>query len=86
MLQSIYQKEIHEEVIYYCNVDTLNAGEQSGALLLTLDAWADVHPSLVTLPVAWEYQIPCGILYARQPSPETAQFLSIVQKLCAPPQ
>ena len=79
MLQSIYQKEIHEEVIYYCNVDTLNAGEQSGALLLTLDAWADVHPSLVTLPVAWDDQIPYGVLYAKAPSEEVSRFISILR-------
>ena len=85
-LQRAHPQILIEETDYYYDVDTFNACEQSGALLLTLDAWADVHPSLVTLPVAWEYQIPCGILYARQPSPETAQFLSIVQKLCAPPQ
>ena len=85
-LQRAHPQILIEETDYYYDVDTFNACEQSGALLLTLDAWADVHPSLVTLPVAWEYQIPCGILYARQPSPDTAQFLSIVQKLCAPPQ
>ena len=60
-------------------MDTLNAGEQSGALLLTLDAWADVHPSLVTLPVDWDYTVPYGILYAKAPSEVISRFVSILQ-------
>lgn len=52
-----------EEAGYYYDMDTFNSCEQSGSLLLTLDAWADIHPSLVTIPVKWEHQITYGILY-----------------------
>lgn len=68
-----------EEADYYYDVDTFNACEQCGALLLTLDAWADVHPALVTLPVTWDDQIPYGILYAKTPSAAVAGFVSILQ-------
>lgn len=56
-------------------MDTFNACEMTGALLLTIDIWADVHPSLVTLPVDWDYTVPWGLLSAKRPSPETAAFL-----------
>lgn len=68
-----------EEADYYYDVDTFNACEQSGALLLTLDAWADVHPALVTLPVAWDDRMPYGILYAKTPSAAVAGFVRILQ-------
>ncbi|WP_126602481.1 LysR family transcriptional regulator [Dictyobacter aurantiacus] len=49
-------------------IDVFNRCEQTGAVLLTLDGWKDVHPSLVTIPVDWEYTIPYGILYSGKPS------------------
>ena len=37
--------------------------EKNGQLLLNLECWKDIHPSLVTLPVEWNYTIPYGLLY-----------------------
>lgn len=49
-------------------------------MLLTLDLWADIHPSLITLPVNWEYKIPYGILYPKNPTPELKEFIAILQQ------
>jgi DNA-binding transcriptional LysR family regulator len=57
-------------------IDVFNRCEESGAVLLTLDGWKDVHPSLVTLPVDWEYTIPYGILYPRKPSNSVLLFFA----------
>ena len=81
VIQLTHPQIIIQEVGYYYDVDTFNACEQNGDLLLTLDAWADVHPSLVTLPVAWDYQVPYGILYAKEPSEEVVVFLRVLQRL-----
>ena len=78
-LQRDHPQILIEETDYYYDVDTFNACEQNGTLLLTLDAWADVHPSLVTLPVAWDGQIPYGILYAKTPSEAVSRFVSILR-------
>ena len=53
ILQLTHPQIIVEEADYYYDLDTFNACEQNGALLLTLDAWAEIHPSLITLPVQW---------------------------------
>ena len=78
-LQRAHPQIVIQETDYYYDVDTFNSCEQSGTLLLTLDAWADIHPSLVTLPLDWDYSIPYGILYSKTPSNEVAQFVCILQ-------
>ena len=61
-------------------IDVFNRCEESGAALLTLDAWKDVHPSLVTIPVDWEYTIPYGMLYPRKPSSSVQLFVRTLQE------
>lgn len=65
---------------YYYDIDTFNMCEQTGMFLLTLDAWSDVHPFLTTLPVEWDYQMPYGILYSKNPSKEVEKFIAIIKK------
>lgn len=78
VIQLTHPQIIIQEADYYYDVDTFNACEQNGTLLLTLDAWADVHPSLVTLPVDWDYTVPYGILYAKEPTDAVTRFLQIL--------
>ena len=79
VIQLTHPQIIIQEADYY--LDTFNACEQNGTLLLTLDAWADVHPSLLTLPVDWGYTVPYGILYAKEPTDEVTQFLLILHSI-----
>ncbi len=58
-----YEKITVEDTPQFYDMGVFNRCEQSGAVLLTLDCWADVHPSLVTIPVKWDYTTPYGILY-----------------------
>jgi len=57
-----------------------NECDQANCLMETLDIWTDVHPSLVTLPMEWEYEMPYGIVYARSPSQAVRDFIAVVQK------
>lgn len=79
VIQLTHPQIIIQEADYY--LDTFNACEQNGTLLLTLDAWAEVHPSLVTLPVDWVYTVPYGILYAKEPTDEVTRFLQILHNI-----
>ena len=81
VIQLTHPQIIIQEADYYYDVDTFNACEQNGTLLLTLDAWAEVHPSLVTLPVDWDYTVPYGILYAKEPTDEVTRFLQILHNI-----
>ena len=61
-------------------IEMFNRCEKSGAFLLTLDGWKDVHPSLVTIPVDWEYTIPYGVLYPLKPSNSVQLFVRALQE------
>ncbi len=67
-------------VSHQYNIDVFNRCEENGAVLLTLDGWKDVHPSLVTIPVDWEYTIPYGMLYPLKPSNSVLLFLRAIQE------
>lgn len=69
---------------YYYDMETFNSCEQSGIPMLTLDAWADVHPSLVTLPLDCGVKVSYGIMYAKKPAPEISGFLQIIKENFAP--
>ena len=64
---------------FYYDMDTFNECELSGSLLLTFDAWRNVRPSLVTLPVNWPFTAPYGLLHARSMSAAAAEFLAEVR-------
>lgn len=69
---------------YYYDMETFNSCEQSGIPMLTLDAWSDVHPSLVTLPLDRGVKVSYGIMYAKKPAPEISGFLQIIKENFAP--
>ncbi|NOU65843.1 LysR family transcriptional regulator [Paenibacillus sp. LMG 31461] len=63
------------------DIDVFNRCEESGVVLLTLDVWADIHPSLVTIPSDLDFTIPYGLLYPLHPSEEVNQFLEIIKEM-----
>jgi DNA-binding transcriptional LysR family regulator len=71
--------QIKDTPLHY-TIDVFNRCEESGAVLLTLDGWKDVHPSLVTIPVDWEYTMPYGMLYPRKPSNSVQLFVRALQE------
>lgn len=72
-------------VLHQYDIDVFNRSEGSGAVLLTLDGWKDVHPSLVTLPVDWQYTIPYGVLYPLKPSNSVLLFVRALQETACSP-
>ena len=81
LLKREHPQIIIEEASYYYDVDTFNLCGQQGLPLLTLDAWAGVHPSLITLPlVDLDYGVSYGILYARKPSEAVRGFIDIIRR------
>lgn len=69
-----------EDTPRFYDMEVFNRCVQSRNLLLTLECWADVHPSLVTLPVEWDYALPYGILYQLHPSNTIVRFLEAIQE------
>lgn len=80
ILKMTHPQIVFEDADYFYDMDTFNACEMEGSLLLTLDAWASIHPSLVTLPVDWEYTVPYGLLFSKNLSETAADFLEVMKK------
>lgn len=69
------------DVPYPYDVEVFNRCMEENCVLLSLNAWNDLHPSLVSIPFETEERISYGVLSALHPSPETAQFLKILNKI-----
>ncbi len=73
--------EIHiEDTPQFYDMEVFNRCAQTQNVMLTLECWQDVHPGLVTLPVAWDFAVPYGILYAKYAGDDVLKFLSLIQK------
>lgn len=72
--------QIHiQDTPYYYDADVFNECEQTKSALLTLDAWEDVHPALITIPLAEKFANPYGIIYAKNCTAEMGQFIEFIK-------
>lgn len=75
----------HQEITIidapYYDIRTLNLCESTNGIMITAELWKDIHPSLVTVPVEWDYSVPYGILYSRHPSEQVKKFIEAVKKI-----
>ena len=69
-----------EDTPQFYDMEVFNRCVQTHNPLMTLECWSEVHPSLVTLPVDWDFTIPYGILYALHPDGDTLRFLDLVRE------
>lgn len=70
------------DVSNFYDTSIFNECERMNYLMETLDVWTDVHPSLVTLPMEWKYEMPYGIIYAKKPSDAVKRFIGVIQQGC----
>ena len=63
------------------DMEVFNECERGNRLMEVPETWAGVHPSVVTLPVEWDYEMPFGVVCAKRPSPVFSEFLKIVEGL-----
>lgn len=70
-----------EDTGNFYDMTVFNRAVETGNLLLTLECWKDVHPELVTVPVDWDYVIPYGLVYAKNPSKDVERFVTEVGKM-----
>ena len=70
-----------EDTPRFYDMEVFNRCARTGNVMVTLECWRDVHPALVTLPVAWDHPIPYGLLYAKEPPADILEFLEAVGQL-----
>lgn len=64
----------------FYDISVFNCCEQNGNVLLTLDIWSEIHPSLKTIPMEWDYKMPYGILYRSGSTEYIDSFIEIIKK------
>ncbi len=72
---------ILEDAPAHYDVNTFNLCDEKSYLLLTLDGWKDIHPSLVTIPLKVTYSLPYGIISSAHANDATRMFLNIVKQI-----
>ena len=63
----------------FYNVDIFNRWENSNDMLLAIKSWESVHPLMKILPVEWDYKMPYGLLYAKEPSEKVEKLVRTVE-------
>lgn len=56
-----------------------NKCAQMNYLMGSLDIWTDIHPSMLTLPMEWDYETPYGIIYRQNPSNFVIDFITVIE-------
>lgn len=64
----------------FFDLDTFNHCEKMNYLIESVELWKDIHPSLATVPVDWEYEIPYGIIYSKQPTQLMSDFIQFINQ------
>lgn len=59
--------------------ETFNLCESLGCCLVSFDIWDNVHPSLRTIPVDWDYKLPLSLFYSKYSSPSVKQFINMLK-------
>jgi len=76
-----HHPQIHLIGVDYSDIDQFNQLVSSDHFLLSAECWKGVHPLLTTLPVDWDYTMPYGLIYSKNPSREVLQFLMAVGQM-----
>lgn len=63
----------------FYDMEVFNSCEQHGYLMEVPDTWAEVHPSIATIPIEWNYEMPFGIVYAQKLSKAFEEFMKIIK-------
>lgn len=60
-------------------LEEFNQCEDAGGMIVTIDPWKDIHPLFKTIPVAWDFSTPFGIVCSERPSLKMQHFLQAVE-------
>ncbi len=72
--------QIKDTPLFY-DLSVFNRCAETGAVLLTIECWQEVHPGLVTIPVNWDYSIPYGLLYSLDAPEDVLKFVKAAERI-----
>lgn len=65
----------------FYNVEVFNRCENSNDVLLAIKSWESIHPLIKIIPVEWNYTIPFGLLYSKEPSDKVKRLVKAINKV-----
>lgn len=65
----------------FYNIEVFNRCENNNEILLTVKSWESVHPLIKIIPVEWDYSIPFGLLYSKEPSDKVKKLIKAINKV-----
>ncbi len=66
------------DVPHHYNINLFNGCMEQHYVLLSLEGWNDIHPSITSIPLDVPYAIPYGIITSKTPSKATKQFIHLM--------
>lgn len=64
----------------YYSTEIFNQCAQQNFLMGALDIWNEIHPSIITLPMDWNYSFNYGIIYKKTPSAAMRLFIDTINR------
>lgn len=61
------------------DMDVLRSFDTIDGIVITAEIWKYAHPSLVTIPVDWEFSVPYGLLYSKHPTEVMKRFVETIR-------
>lgn len=64
----------------FYDTEIFNQCENNNSVLMAVGNWSNIHPLMRIIPVEWEYKMPYGLLYSKNPSSKVKVLLNIIKK------
>lgn len=71
---------IHIQDLQTFNIQSFNRCESSRNLMFGIERWNGKHPLVKVIPVDWNYKVPLGLLYSKEPTDTVRKFISIASR------
>lgn len=63
------------------DINVFNECAENNYILVSLDCWNNVHPSLINIPITFDVSVPYGVLYSKSSSKGALKFLELIKKV-----
>lgn len=70
-----------EDTPRHYDLTVFNRCAETDRVLLMTECWQEVHPGLISIPVAWDYSIPYGLLYSKDAPEDVLEFVEAAREL-----
>lgn len=70
-----------QDIEPHYDYETFNQCAKSESILLSLECWEGVHPSLINVPMLEDHRLPFGIVAADNPSGNVSLFIKAIREV-----